>query len=121
MLSDKILIVDDEPNIRETISFILEMEGYDVVTASDGDEAIEMAQEHLPKVMLLDVMMPRKNGYEVAQILREDERFKDLYIIILTAKGQRMDEQNALNAGANIYLSKPFDDEKILSIIEELF
>ncbi len=118
MLSNKILVVDDEPNIRETISFILEMEGYEVVLATNGEEAIEMVNIHKPKVIILDVMMPKKNGYEVAETIRKNSEYSNIYIIILTAKGQRKDEEQAIKSGANVYMSKPFDDEKILSIIK---
>ncbi|MBN2694850.1 response regulator [bacterium] len=120
-LSNRILIVDDEPNIRETISFILEMEGYDVITASDGEEAIKIVNQYLPKIILLDVMMPKKNGYEVTKEIRANSDYKDIYIVILTAKGQRRDEINAISSGANMYMSKPFDDEKIVSLIKEIF
>lgn len=120
-LNNIVLIVDDEPNIRETISFILEMEGYDIITASDGEEAIRAINKYLPKIVLLDVMMPKKNGYEVTKEIRENSEFKYIYIVILTAKGQRSDELNAISAGANIYMSKPFDDEKIVFLIKEIF
>ncbi len=121
MLNDLILVVDDEANIRETIAFILEMEGFDVILASDGEEALLQLKKHKPKFMILDVMMPKKNGYEVAREIRKTEDFKDLYILILTAKGQSVDENDALEAGANNYMTKPFDDDKILSIIRENF
>ena len=121
MLNDLILVVDDEANIRETIAFILEMEGFDVILASNGVEALEQLNKYKPKFMILDVMMPKKNGYEVAKEIRKNDEFKDLYILILTAKGQSVDESDAINAGANNYMTKPFDDDKILQIIRENF
>jgi len=121
MLNNVILVVDDEANIRETIAFILEMEGFDVILASDGEEAITQLKTYKPKFMILDVMMPKKNGYDVAREIRKDDDFKDLYILILTAKGQSVDEQDAINAGANNYMTKPFDDDKILKLIRDNF
>jgi len=121
MLNNLVLVVDDEANIRETIAFILEMEGYDVILASDGEEAILKLKEFKPKFMILDVMMPKKNGYEVAKEIRKDEEFNDLYILILTAKGQSIDEGDALKAGANSYMTKPFDDDMILKLLSEKF
>ncbi len=121
MLNDLVLIVDDEANIRETIAFILEMEGYEVIVASNGVEALEKLRKYKPKFMILDVMMPKMNGYEVAKEIRKDEDFKDLFILILTAKGQSIDEDNAIDSGADFYMSKPFDDEKILQLIGENF
>jgi DNA-binding response OmpR family regulator len=121
MLNDLVLVVDDEANIRETIAFILEMEGYDVILASDGVEALSQLRKHKPKFMILDVMMPKKNGYEVAKEIRKEKEFDDLYILILTAKGQSVDENDAINSGANSYMTKPFDDDKILKLISENF
>jgi len=121
MLNDLILVVDDEANIRETIAFILEMEGYEVILASNGEEALVQLREHKPKFMILDVMMPKKNGYEVAKEIREDKEFEDLYILILTAKGQTIDESDAIKSGANSYMTKPFDDDMILELIKEKF
>ena len=121
MLNNLILVVDDEANIRETIAFILEMEGFDVILASDGEEALLQLNKYKPKFMILDVMMPKKNGYEVAREIRKNDDFKDLYILILTAKGQSVDENDALKAGANNYMTKPFDDDKILKIIRRNF
>ena len=121
MLNNIILVVDDEANIRETIAFILEMEGYDVILAENGEEALRKIKEFKPKFVILDVMMPKKNGYEVAREIRKYEEFKKMYILILTAKGQSVDERDAIEAGADSYMSKPFDDEKILRLIEENF
>ena len=121
MLNNLILVVDDEANIRETIAFILEMEGYDVILAENGEEALEKLRKFKPKFMILDVMMPKMNGYDVAKEIRKDDEFKDLYILILTAKGQSVDEKDAINSGADSYMSKPFDDEKILKLIKENF
>jgi len=120
-LNNIVAIVDDEPNIRETATFILEMEGYHVVTACNGEEALALLRREKPKIVLLDVMMPRKNGYEVCAEVKADPALKDIYVVMLTAKGQKMDKERALLVGADRYMTKPFDDEEILQILGRLF
>ncbi len=120
-LKNIIAIIDDEPNIRETATFILELEGYDVVTACNGEEALGLLRKERPKIVLLDVMMPKKNGYEVCAELKADPELKDIFVVMLTAKGQKMDKQKAMEVGADHYMTKPFDDEEILQILDRLF
>lgn len=120
-LKNQIVLVDDEPNIRETVAFILEAEGFDVVTAADGVEGLERVRAVKPKVVLLDVMMPRMDGYEVCQAIRADPELQGVFILILTAKGQKADELKALEVGADLYMSKPFDDEVVLQVIQDVF
>lgn len=120
-LKNIIAIIDDEPNIRETATFILELEGYDVVTACNGEEALGLLRKERPKIVLLDVMMPKKNGYEVCAELKADPELKDIFVVMLTAKGQKMDKQKAMEVGADHYMTKPFDDEEILQILDKLF
>lgn len=120
-LRDCVVLVDDEANIRETIAFILDAEGVEVATAADGIEGLAAVRRLKPKVVLLDVMMPRMDGYEVCRAIRQDPNLIGTYVIILTAKGQRSDEQKALEIGADLYLSKPFDDEVVLRVIGEVF
>jgi len=120
-LKNIVAVVDDEPNIRETASFILEMEGYDVVTACNGVEAVDVIKTELPKIVLLDVMMPQKDGYDVCSEIKTNPDLKNIYIIMLTAKGQKVDEAKALEVGADRYMTKPFDDVEILQIIQDLF
>jgi len=120
-LRDCVVLVDDEANIRETIAFILDAEGVEVATACDGIEGLAAVRRLKPKVVLLDVMMPRMDGYEVCRTIRQDVTLIGTYVIILTAKGQRSDEQQALEVGADLYLSKPFDDEVVLKVIGEVF
>ena len=120
-LRDCVVLVDDEANIRETIAFILDAEGVEVATAADGIEGLAAVRRLRPKVVLLDVMMPRMDGYEVCRAIRQDVNLIGTYVIILTAKGQRSDEREALEAGADLYLSKPFDDEVVLKLIGEVF
>lgn len=115
-----ILAVDDEPNILMSIEFILEMEGYEVHTARDGDEALEVAGRVRPDLVLLDINMPRKDGYEVCRILREREEMSGIKVIMLTAKGQALEKKRGLEVGADEYVTKPFGAEDLLEKIRTL-
>ncbi len=112
-----ILAVDDEPNILMSIEFILDMEGYEVHTARDGDEALEVAERVRPDVILLDINMPRKDGYEVCRILRERESMAGTKVIMLTAKGQALEKKKGLEMGADEYVTKPFSADELLNTI----
>lgn len=115
-----ILVVDDEPNLRETISFILEMEGFAVATAEDGDQALAEIRRLRPPVVLLDGMMPRRDGFDVCRQVRADPELAQVKIIMLTALGQRTDREKALAAGADFYVTKPFDEEELLALLRRL-
>jgi DNA-binding response OmpR family regulator len=112
-----ILAVDDEPNILMSIEFILEMEGYEVHTARDGDEALEVAERVRPDLVLLDINMPRKDGYEVCRILRMRENMAGTKVIMLTAKGQTLEKKKGLEVGADEYVTKPFSADELLQTI----
>jgi DNA-binding response OmpR family regulator len=118
----KILVVDDEPNILMSIEYILDMEGYEVHTARDGEEALSVAECIRPDLILLDVSMPRKDGYEVCRILREREDMAGTKVIMLTAKGQALEKKKGIEVGADEYVTKPFSAvdllEKILTLVE---
>jgi len=120
-LTDMVVLVDDEPNIRETVAFILEAEGVEVETGSDGVEGLDAVRRCQPKVVLLDVMMPRMDGYEVCRAIRADPALAGVFVMILTARGQKSDEAKALEVGADLYMSKPFDDEIVLQVIQDVF
>lgn len=120
MRKKNILAVDDEPNILMSIEFILEMEGYEVHTARDGEEALEVAERVRPDLILLDVNMPRKDGYEVCRILREDEELAGTKVIMLTAKGQILEKKKGLEVGADEYVTKPFSAEDLLQKIRAM-
>jgi DNA-binding response OmpR family regulator len=120
MVKKKILVVDDEPNILMSIEFILEMEGYEVATARDGDEALEVAVRVQPDLILLDINMPRKDGYEVCRILREREDTAGIRVIMLTAKGQALERKKGLEVGGDEYVTKPFSAEDLLEKIRTL-
>ncbi len=112
-----ILAVDDEPNILMSIEFILDMEGYEVHTARDGDDALEAAERVRPDLIVLDINMPRKDGYEVCRILRERENMTGTKVIMLTAKGQALEKKKGLEVGADEYVTKPFSADELLSVI----
>lgn len=112
-----ILAVDDEPNILMSIEFILEMEGYEVYTARDGDEALEVAERVRPDLILLDINMPRRDGYEVCRILRERDDMTGTKVIMLTAKGQTLERKKGLEVGADEYVTKPFSADDLLHTI----
>jgi DNA-binding response OmpR family regulator len=116
----KVLVVDDEPNVVRTLTFVLKKEGYDVSSAVNGEDALVMARQQKPDLMFLDVMMPKKNGYEVCQELRIDADLRNIHVIMLSAKGQEADKQQALIAGANEFMAKPFSPVAIIGRVKEL-
>ena len=109
----KVLICDDEPYIRESVSYVAREEGFEVLTAEDGQEALETARRERPDLVFLDLMMPRKNGFQVCEALREDDATRGIYVIILTARGQEVDRERGVKVGANEYLTKPFSPRKL--------
>ena len=115
-----VVLVDDEHSIRETLSFILEMEGFAVATAEDGRRGLELAQRLRPPVMLLDAMLPQLDGLSVCRQLKADDATASTRIIMLTALGQRTDRDRAFAAGADYYLSKPFDEDELLALLHRL-
>ncbi|MEQ8191644.1 MAG: response regulator [Candidatus Eremiobacterota bacterium] len=121
MLTRKILLVDDEPYIIKSLCFVLEKKGYNVLCANNGEDALDKIKSYRPDLVLLDVMMPKKNGYDVCLEIRKYQEFKNLYIIMLTAKSQDADKEKGLQAGANEYFTKPFSPVKMLQRLEEIF
>ncbi len=122
-MSRSVLIVDDEQHIRLLIEQTLEEladEGVELYTASDGDEALAAIEAQSPDLVFLDVMMPRRNGLEVARAVRDELGKADTHIVLLTAKGQAVDREAGLAAGANRYLTKPFDPDELLAIAHEV-
>ncbi|MBD2495871.1 response regulator transcription factor [Nostoc sp. FACHB-280] len=110
-MTQKILIVDDEPNIvilMEQALEALEDEGVELLTARNGEEALETIKTEKPNLVFLDVMMPKMSGLEVCQIIKHDLKMDDVYIVMLTAKGQEFDKQKGIDVGADLYLTKPF-------------
>lgn len=119
--SKKILIADDEPDILEILSYNLGKEGYEIYTARDGNEAIEKAKQLRPDLIILDIMMPRKTGVEVCQILRSQPLFQDTLIIFLTAMSDEASQINGLETGADDYVSKPISPKVLVSRVNALF
>jgi len=120
MTEKRILVVDDEPFILRSLTFILKKNGYDVDSATNGEEAVNAIVNDKPRLVFLDLMMPKKNGLEVCAEIRQDATLDDVHIIMLTAKGQEQDREKGLEAGANEYLTKPFSPSKVLERVREL-
>lgn len=114
MNGKKVLVVDDEPFILRSLTFVLRKEGFEVSEAMNGEEAMEKIRAEKPGLVLLDVMMPKKNGYEVLSEVKADDELKSTYIIMLTAKGQESDRVKGLSLGVNEYMTKPFSPMKIV-------
>ena len=122
-MSQKILIVDDEDHLRMLIEQTLEDledEGVELLTASNGEEALEMIIEEKPNLVFLDVMMPKMNGIEVCRKVKQELKLNDIFIIILTAKGQELDKQKGKDVEADIYMTKPFDPDDLLDKAREV-
>ncbi len=113
-----ILIADDEPDIVETIKFLVESEGYECLTAFDGESALNLAKERMPDLMLLDVMMPKINGYKVSRLLKFDAKYKNIPILMITARSQEEDKIIGEETGADEYITKPFDIDEVLAKIK---
>lgn len=119
-MAKTILVADDEPFVLRSLEFILKKEGYRVVTAVDGQEALDKAKAERPDLCLLDIQMPRMDGNQVCRHLREDPERKNTYIVMITAKGQEADRQNSLDSGANEYFTKPFSPRKVITRVKEI-
>jgi DNA-binding response OmpR family regulator len=119
-MTSKILIADDEPNILISLEYLMKREGYEVLVARDGEEALEVLRRERPRLVLLDVMMPRKTGFDVCQELRADESVKDTLVLMLTAKGRDTDVAKGLALGADAYMTKPFATRDLVQKVREL-
>jgi len=119
-MTTKILIADDEPNILISIEYLMKREGYEVHVARDGQEALDVLRREHPRLVLLDVMMPRKTGFEVCQELRADESIKDTLVLMLTAKGRDTDVAKGLGVGADAYMTKPFSTKDLVQKVRDL-
>lgn len=115
-----ILVIDDEPYILRSLSYLLTREGYTVETASDGQEGLERVRLTRPRIVFLDIMMPLMNGYQVCQQIKRDPDLQDTYVIMLSAKGQQIDLERALLGGADEYLTKPFSPREIAEHVRNL-
>jgi len=118
MQPKKILIVDDEVDLVETLRFPLEMEGFNVLASYNGEDALNQARKENPDLILLDLMLPKLDGYKVCRLLKFDEKYKHIPILMLTAKTQEKDKLLGKETGADEYITKPFDIEEVMKKIK---
>jgi len=116
----RILIVDDEPNIVLALELLMKREGYEILTVDDGQKVFEVVREFNPDLILLDIMMPKMDGYEVCQRIRADASLKDISIIMLTAKGREVEKEKGLALGADYYITKPFSTREVIMKVKEV-
>ncbi len=116
----KILIAEDERDIRDLITFTLKFAGHDVVAASNGEEAYNLAQEVLPEIILMDVRMPRMTGYEACKAMKQIESIRNIPVVFLSAKGQESEVQTGLEVGAVDYILKPFSPDQLTVRVSQL-
>ncbi len=114
----KILIVDDEPDIIEILQFVLEAQGYECITATDGEEGLNLAREANPDLIILDVMMPKINGFKISRLLKYDNKYKDIPILMITARSQEEDKQIGEETGADEYITKPFNVDFVVEKVK---
>ena len=119
-MAKRVLLAEDEPNIAESITFLLERAGFEVTVENDGRGALDAVMADAPDVLVLDVMLPGLDGYEILRTLRADRERKSLPVLMLTAKGQREDREMALKCGADLFITKPFSNAEIVSAVRKL-
>lgn len=117
----EILIVDDEPSIVVPIQFLMEQQGYNVLVAENGEYALDIIFKHKPDLILLDIMLPGIDGYEVCEIVRLSPDFRDVKIIFLAAKGREVEIAKGMALGADAYIVKPFSNAEVVAKVKELF
>ncbi len=119
-MGKNVLVIEDEPNIIEAISFILSRDGWSVATHSNGHDAVGVVQDAMPDLVILDVMLPGKNGFDILRELRGSDETQGLPVLMLTAKGQVKDREMAARAGASRFMTKPFSNAEVLDAVREL-
>ncbi len=117
----QILVADDEPHISRALSFALQREGFSVDVAGNGEEALRKIREERPRMVFLDIVMPKKTGLEICTEIKRDTDLKDICIIILTAKGQELDRRDCISAGADGYMTKPFSPREVVELVRTHF
>ncbi|MGD8711172.1 MAG: response regulator [Ectothiorhodospiraceae bacterium] len=115
-----ILIADDEPNIVLSLEFLMKQAGFDVETVADGEAALDAVRRNPPALVLLDIMMPGKDGFEVCQTIRRDPQLNDTKIVILTAKGRDVEREKGMALGADAYITKPFATQEVVEKVREI-
>ena len=116
-MSKKVLIVDDEPNIVAALEFLLEKSGYQVQVAANGEEALARLDDFAPDLVLLDVMVPKMSGYEVCQRMRAQPKWRDIKIVMLSARGREVEVEKGMSLGADLYVTKPFSSAELVATI----
>ncbi len=119
-MGKRVLVAEDEPNIVESLTFLLERAGFEVSVETGGQRALDAVRANLPDVLVLDVMLPEMDGYEILRRLRADRHAESLPVLMLTAKGQREDRETALRCGADLFMTKPFANAEIVAAVEQL-
>jgi len=119
-MTRKILIVDDEQNIVISLEFLMRREGYEVLVANDGDAALEQIAAHVPDLVLLDIMLPKKNGFEVCQQIRATPQWQGIKVIMLTAKGRDTEVTKGMALGADAYMTKPFSTKDLVAQVKAM-
>ncbi|MFO1129584.1 MAG: response regulator [Rhodospirillales bacterium] len=115
-----ILVVEDEPNIVLSLQFLMKKAGFEVRVARDGEEALAAVDDRAPDLILLDVMIPKRDGYDVCQTIRANPNWQAIYIIMLTAKGREVDREKGIALGANDYVTKPFSTRDLTEKVKQL-
>ena len=118
MSPKKILVVDDEVDLVETVRFPLELEGFDVLVSYNGEDALNQARKEKPDLIILDLMLPKLDGYKVCRLLKFDERYKHIPILMLTAKTQEKDKTLGMETGADEYITKPFEMDYLMEKVK---
>ena len=119
-MHNRILIVDDEPNIVTSLEYLMKREGFQVEVAGDGEAGLKAARERRPDLVLLDIMLPKMNGFEVCEKIRADPGCRGMKIVMLTAKGRQVDNSRGMAAGADLYVTKPFSTRDLVTQVKEL-
>lgn len=119
-MAKKILIVDDDPNIVISLEFLMKREGFDAAVAMDGEAALQSMAERTPDLVLLDIMMPKKDGYEVCQQIRANPAWENVKVVMVTAKGRDTERSKGLAMGADAYVTKPFSTKDLAQLVRQL-
>ena len=119
-MTKRILIVDDEPNIVVSLEFLIKREGYEVAVAADGEAALRSIEEKQPDLVLLDIMLPKKNGFEVCQAIRANPAWQEVKVVMLTAKGRDTEVAKGTALGADAYMTKPFSTKDLIAQVRQI-